>query len=122
MTEQWAFYQDNRGKWRWRRTAPNGEIIGASTQGYAQIRDCERNADLHGWGGGLPQDPWQSMQTAPRSGFPILAWFDDDRGTMACIRWKVVSGVAQDRWVDDLTGADLPRPPIAWRLRPEPPK
>lgn len=30
-----TLYQDSNNKWRWRRTAPNGEIVGASTQGYA---------------------------------------------------------------------------------------
>lgn len=29
-------------KWRWRRTAPNGEIVGASTQGYANKNDCKK--------------------------------------------------------------------------------
>ena len=38
-----AFYKDSIGEWRWRRTAPNGEIVGASHEGYADRRDCDAN-------------------------------------------------------------------------------
>lgn len=31
-------------KWRWRITANNGKIIGASSQGYWNFDDCEYNA------------------------------------------------------------------------------
>ena len=48
-TEKWDFYTDNAGKWRWRRTAANGNIIGASTQGYANKSDCIDNARNHGY-------------------------------------------------------------------------
>ena len=41
-------YQDSNNKWRWRRTAPNGEIVGASTQGYANKNDCKKNAIRNG--------------------------------------------------------------------------
>lgn len=27
-------YKDRKGKWRWRMQAPNGRIIGASTESY----------------------------------------------------------------------------------------
>lgn len=33
-------------KWRWRIKANNGNIIGASTQGYFNRIDCESNANL----------------------------------------------------------------------------
>ena len=38
-------YQDNSEKkeWRWRRTAVNGRIVGASTEGYSNKSDCEDN-------------------------------------------------------------------------------
>ena len=42
-----TLYQDSN-KWRWRRTAPNGEIVGASTQGYANKNDCKKNAIRNG--------------------------------------------------------------------------
>lgn len=45
----WRFYRDRRGQWRWRRTASNGEIVGASHQGYAHRFDCEANAQRAGW-------------------------------------------------------------------------
>lgn len=30
-------------RWRWRLVAPNGEIIGASTEAYNDKRDCVNN-------------------------------------------------------------------------------
>ena len=48
MSDNWEFYQDTQGKWRWRRTAPNGNIVGASTEGYANKADCEGNARRNG--------------------------------------------------------------------------
>ncbi len=42
--DKWEIYQDIRGHWRWRRTAPNGRIVGASTEGYVNKSDCEENA------------------------------------------------------------------------------
>ena len=49
--DRWEFYQDAAGKWRWRRTARNGEIVGASTEGYSRRIDCEDNARRNGWAG-----------------------------------------------------------------------
>ncbi|TBR37617.1 DUF1508 domain-containing protein [Marinomonas agarivorans] len=49
--DKWDFYMDKAGLWRWRRTAPNGRIVGASTQGYANKSDCEENARRHSWEG-----------------------------------------------------------------------
>ncbi len=37
-------YKDKRGEFRWRRTATNGEIVGASSEGYKAKKDCEANA------------------------------------------------------------------------------
>ena len=36
---KWEFYQDKAGKHRWRRIASNGNIIGASSQGYVTPKD-----------------------------------------------------------------------------------
>jgi uncharacterized protein YegP (UPF0339 family) len=49
--DKWEFYQDNASEWRWRRTAPNGEIVGASTQGYASKQNCIENAKRNGYTG-----------------------------------------------------------------------
>lgn len=38
-------YKDKRGEFRWRRTASNGVIVGASSEGYKAKRDCEANAN-----------------------------------------------------------------------------
>ena len=37
-------YQDRRDEWRWRRTAPNGKIVGASSEGYYDRRAAVANA------------------------------------------------------------------------------
>ena len=50
--DTWEFYQDHKEthhKWRWRRTAPNGRIVGASTQGYADKEECIENAVRDGY-------------------------------------------------------------------------
>jgi outer membrane protein OmpA-like peptidoglycan-associated protein len=47
--DKWEFYKDAQDQWRWRRTAPNGNIVGAATEGYANIADCEGNARRNGW-------------------------------------------------------------------------
>ena len=49
--DTWAIYQDDRRDWRWRRTAPNGNIVGASTEGYRNRQDCVDNARRHGYTG-----------------------------------------------------------------------
>jgi outer membrane protein OmpA-like peptidoglycan-associated protein len=49
MNDKWEFYKDAGDKWRWRRTAPNGNIVGATTEGYANKIDCEANARRNGW-------------------------------------------------------------------------
>ncbi len=36
-------YRDKKLKWRWQVKAGNGEIIGASTQGYTRKVDCSTN-------------------------------------------------------------------------------
>jgi uncharacterized protein YegP (UPF0339 family) len=45
----WEFYKDAAHKWRWRRTATNGDIVGASTQGYVNKQDSLANARLNGY-------------------------------------------------------------------------
>lgn len=50
--DTWEFYKDNNPKkseWRWRRTAPNGRIVGASTEGYHNKADCIDNAIRNGY-------------------------------------------------------------------------
>ncbi len=49
MNDKWEFYKDAESKWRWRRTAPNGNIVGATTEGYKNKADCEGNARRNGW-------------------------------------------------------------------------
>lgn len=44
MTDKTIVYQDNAGEWRWRRVAPNGEIIADSGESYTRMADAERAA------------------------------------------------------------------------------
>ncbi len=51
MLDTWKFYQDARIEWRWTRTAPNGNKVGASTEGYKNRVDCVANARRNGYTG-----------------------------------------------------------------------
>jgi len=51
MHDKWEFYKDEAHKWRWRRTAPNGNITGAASQGYVNKADCIENARCNGYTG-----------------------------------------------------------------------
>ncbi len=44
----WEIYEDNAREWRWRRTATNRNIVGASTEGYVNKSDCIANAHRNG--------------------------------------------------------------------------
>jgi len=44
-TNGFEFYKSSLlRKWRWRITANNGKIIGASSQGYWNLSECKYNA------------------------------------------------------------------------------
>lgn len=49
--DKWEVYEDKRGEFRWRRSAKNGNIVGASTEGYVNRASCNANADRHGRNG-----------------------------------------------------------------------
>lgn len=51
IMDKWEFYQDPKGEWRWRRTAPNGKVVGSSTEGYKNRADCVANARRNGYTG-----------------------------------------------------------------------
>ena len=40
------FYTDAKDEFRWRVKGENGEIIGASSEGFKSLRDCECNLAL----------------------------------------------------------------------------
>lgn len=46
--DRWDIYTDKKGGHRWRRTATNGNITGASSESYAAKSDCEANARRNG--------------------------------------------------------------------------
>jgi len=54
MSGTWEFYKDNAGKWRLRRTAANGRIVGASNEGYENRTDYVANAQRNGYRGNQP--------------------------------------------------------------------
>jgi uncharacterized protein YegP (UPF0339 family) len=45
----WTLYQDERGQWRWKRQARNGQVIAASTEGYHNRADMVENAVMSGY-------------------------------------------------------------------------
>lgn len=49
--DKWEFFKGSDGLWWWRRIAPNGRIVGGSTEGYVNRADCVENARRHGYGG-----------------------------------------------------------------------
>ena len=49
--DTWEFYQDNADEWRWRRTATNGECVGAATEGFSSESSAQDNARLVGYEG-----------------------------------------------------------------------
>lgn len=51
MADKWEFYKDSKGDWRWKRIAPNGKIVGASTEGYKNKASCIANAIRNGYKG-----------------------------------------------------------------------
>lgn len=51
MADKWEFYKDSKGDWRWKRIAPNGRIVGASTEGYKNKASCTANARRNGYKG-----------------------------------------------------------------------
>jgi outer membrane protein OmpA-like peptidoglycan-associated protein len=61
MNDKWEFYKDHENKWRWRRTAANGNIVGETTEGYSDKVDCEANARRNGWEGNLFQENGDKM-------------------------------------------------------------
>ena len=48
MKDKLELYKDKKGEWRWRKIASNGEIVGASSEGYKNKADCEANAQRNG--------------------------------------------------------------------------
>ncbi len=49
--DNWTFYRDSSGKYRWRRVSTNQNVVGASTQGYVNKKDCVSNAIRNGYNG-----------------------------------------------------------------------
>ena len=56
--DKFEVYKDKRGEYRWRRIAPNGQIVGAASEGYNRKSDCEKNMNR----GAVPSDKWEFYQ------------------------------------------------------------
>lgn len=48
-------YKDKRGEYRWRRTGPDGRIVGRSSESYAKRADAEANMNR----GANAKDRWE---------------------------------------------------------------
>lgn len=46
--DKWKIYKDIDDEWRWNRTAPNGKIVGDSSESYKNRTDCVANAKRMG--------------------------------------------------------------------------
>lgn len=46
--DKWKIEKDRASEWRWNRTARNGQIVGAATEGYVNKSDCIANAQRNG--------------------------------------------------------------------------
>lgn len=58
--DKWEVYEDKKGEWRWRRTAPNGNIVGASSEGFKNRGDAVKNAEHYGYNGTYaPAGSWE---------------------------------------------------------------
>lgn len=58
--DKWELYEDKRGEWRWRRTAVNGNVVGASSEGYKVKADAVSNAEHYGYNGKFnPAGSWE---------------------------------------------------------------
>jgi Domain of unknown function (DUF1508) len=50
-------YEDLSGEWRWKRVAPNGEVVADSGEGYVNYEDCLQGAMRQGVLVTLDEDP-----------------------------------------------------------------
>ncbi len=48
---RWQIYQDDVGKWRWRRPGASGTLPSCPPKGFTSQAECEENAGLFGWDG-----------------------------------------------------------------------
>jgi len=53
-TDRLEVFQDKRGSYRWRRLDDNGQVVGASSEGYETRAACEANMNR----GPNPSDKW----------------------------------------------------------------
>ncbi len=47
--DKWDFYQNTKGEWLWKRTAPNGRSLGTSAKGFMTKEMCIENARKFGY-------------------------------------------------------------------------
>ncbi|MEE8147992.1 MAG: hypothetical protein V3T24_10340 [Longimicrobiales bacterium] len=48
---RWQIYQDDVGKWRWRRRGADSEATDRSQREFESRAECEKDARFHGWNG-----------------------------------------------------------------------
>jgi uncharacterized protein YegP (UPF0339 family) len=51
MTETWLIFKDALNEWRWKHTASDRKIIGASPKGFKTREECLTDALANGYKG-----------------------------------------------------------------------
>ncbi len=82
MSAHIEHYQDKAGEWRWRVTAANGEIIGASSEGYKRPEDAKQNLRLLVHAG---VDAIRPRSLQPGVYLDALNMLDDDAAEEICV-------------------------------------
>jgi uncharacterized protein YegP (UPF0339 family) len=57
---KFRFYRDARKEWRWTCIAPNGETIGASSEGFKRKAGMLKNAKAMGFVKGVNLEEWEA--------------------------------------------------------------
>ena len=45
----WLFFIDRAGEWQWTNRDTNGQVVGASHEGFKNRSACDSNAARNGW-------------------------------------------------------------------------
>jgi hypothetical protein len=55
MSDSARLYRDDDGEFRWVRTSSNGDVVGASTEGYSRKIDARENYERGNQGPDAPE-------------------------------------------------------------------
>jgi uncharacterized protein YegP (UPF0339 family) len=101
MIDSWEFYKDSDDRWRWRRTAPNGNIVGAASQGYSNKNDCEGNAARNGWDKEHSESKHKAFELYAKHGFKngddFVKWLEAEKNTEKFGETENTSPLSKDK-------------------------